>query len=42
MSGNLKEKRWELLPNMKKDLEDLYNKSNNNPEVKEYLIDNIA
>jgi hypothetical protein len=39
MSGNLKEKRWELLPNMKKDLEDLYNKSNNNPEVKEYLID---
>ena len=35
MSSNLKEKRWELLPNMKKDLEDLYSKSNNNPEVKE-------
>lgn len=35
MSNNLKEKRWELLPNMKKDLEDLYFKSNNNSEVKE-------
>lgn len=38
-SNNLKEKRWELLPNMKKDLEDLYVKSNNNPEVKEYQRD---
>jgi len=34
MSANLKEKRWELLPNMKKDLEELYSKSNENTEVK--------
>ena len=34
MSVNLKEKRWELLPNMKKDLEELYSKSDQNAEVK--------
>jgi hypothetical protein len=35
----LKDKRWELLPGVKKGLEELYLDSNNNQEIKN-LIDN--